>query len=615
MEDERKKLIDEEIVDEKIEEDRETTIKRISYKIMYPLMIFVALGAALAGIIIDKYFWFDLKSLSVPSNAEGNLTRLDFSGVIASTQIDTNRLDGAGARIVEKYASKGEMLSDPDFMAFHDQIMSVDYVSSAWFATDVMGYVIVGLLAIAGVMQLVFREFPSTMAFKVGARIHSSWRSATPVWLIFNAALLGLFRLLLVTSFVQAVATRTALFSLKAGLAAADWENFLAAVDKSGSRAYQLKVLMALGGWFKHDGAGWKISTFAILVSAGLCLNTVLTVFYMDTRAMRLRLKLDAKQTGTKLAIRDEMRRLPSICKIRSIWFSLSSFGLAVVVTKIAGRFVSNEGREINVRAFLTPRAETPDNLINDLIVNRTNDFWFQPPDIVDGAVLFWVPLVIMLIVGSVNRRDCASKLIEQLSYGYWIRIFSIAATIYPTASSVLKNPTCYDETIMLSWWDAIKTNEFCNDMIYSGHATLALTPAFILCFMLIYGPYEHKTLTIVTLMLCVLISCGTVIVGRFHYTADVLLSMIVCALMALIHAPAWKVIFHFRRFELKVGSVSGIERTIGQLESVGEYLYAVSKTRRIDNALTDWKSLEVRNEKIRKYLDTLQSQATDASN
>ena len=55
MEDERKKLIDEEIVDEKIEEDRETTIKRNSYKIMYPLMIFVALGAAQSQEREDEY--------------------------------------------------------------------------------------------------------------------------------------------------------------------------------------------------------------------------------------------------------------------------------------------------------------------------------------------------------------------------------------------------------------------------------------------------------------------------------------------------------------------------------------------------------------------------------
>jgi hypothetical protein len=283
-------------------------------------------------------------------------------------------------------------------------------------------------------------------------------------------------------------------------------------------------------------------------------------------------------------------------------------FGLSVIVSKFAGRFVFNEGHEINRRIFLTDRASTPESLVSDLIISNTEGFWFHPPTIVDGAVLMWVPLAVVLIIGAVNRKDCASKLIEQLAYGYWIRTFSIAATIFPASASVLQMPICYTDKVM-SLWDMMKTSEFCNDLIYSGHATLALTPSFILMFMLVYGPYEHKKATILVLTLCMLMSCMTVIVGRFHYSADVFVSVIICFLMALIHAPAWKVIFHYRRFELKVGSVTGIERTVGQLEAVGEYLYAISKTRRIDNSLTDWKAMEVRNEKIRAYLDKLQSQ------
>ena len=558
----------------------------IALKFIYPSLIAIIFGLSLASQLIDKYFV--LKSsvilIELPNQPPQNFTVPEIT--ITATHMIT--MDERFKSI--PYESNLPPLDDDDFFYFQEYFIGMRYTIIAWDTATILGYVVIVLTGLALVAQLYFRQQPSTHAFKPGSFISTSWKNALPIWLLFASACLCVVRLLLVTSFVQSLSTRWAITCIRSDLNRDDWLVFLRTFYNANPRTYQLEVLQSLGFWFQKTGVSWQFSTIALLVSMGLIDAIFIAVFYMDMRIVRFKLKLDRYHQDILAIVRGQIKSLPKQARILPLWFSAFLFVFSILFTKVVGRFVRNWGKSINRLPWTVPSEEfvTP---IDDLIISYTGNYWFNPHEVVDGTVLVWVPLVMVISLGSVDRVSSMSKFWESLAYGYLLRCVSIAVTIYPTSVAVMQSPQCYNLDQM-TFWEGMMEVDFCNDMMYSGHASLVVTPAAILILMLIYGPYKSKALPIIAVLFAGLFSCSVVVTGRFHYTADVLVTCTICSLIALVNAPAWKVLFSYGKYELRVGSTVSIHKVPALMEEIGVRVVSITKSRRIDMATTDWEHM-----------------------
>ena len=143
--------------------------------------------------------------------------------------------------------------------------------------------------------------------------------------------------------------------------------------------------------------------------------------------------------------------------------------------------------------------------------------------------------------------------------------------------------------------------------MIFSGHSVLAVVPAITLILLLVYGPFKNRVGTIVTIGIGLAISLSVILLGRFHYTADVVIAFVVCFLLVLIHSPALKIFFSYRRFEIGHGKSAQVEKVAGELESASTTIETAIKSAKIDNGLTSWTLIEEKKETIRNLLQKLQ--------
>lgn len=585
-----------------------------THKVIYPAFILLSFVFTLSGPLVNKYFWIQGGELTIPSPppATGEVKVPVYVGYVGARELDLQKDENGPVRVISYSAEGDSPLDGADFAPFRDQIIGMRYTKVAFQTIDAFGYLVMIFTITAFGLQVYYKEFPTTLAFKVGATLRNNWKNAIPVWLIFIGACIGILRLLLVTSFVQSLATRVAIHCIKLTLPDADWLRFSASMDNFNTRGFQLDVLIGLGEWYHDAGATWSYSTYAIIFAIILNLGIFVTVFYFDTRTVRLKLNMESSELAAVQLLRNQLRTLPRHCQIQPLTLSIASFMMSIIVSKITGMMAYNDGKSVNRLPWDSPVPQIPGHPINDVIISQIDGYWFNPPSIVDGTVLGWIPMVLVIIIGSVARIDALSKVIELLAYGYWIRSAAIAVTTYPTSMAVLQSPYCYT-TSKMGFFKALISGEFCNDMMYSGHATLVLTPAFVMILMLIYGPFQQKWLTISAIGICVLLSCSIVIVGRFHYTADVMVSGMICFLLAINHAPAWKVLFSYRKFELGVGSPS-IDKVAPYLEETSVKVVSITKGRRIDYSMTDWDTIERKQVVIRDFIQKLHHSPSHSS-
>jgi hypothetical protein len=571
------------------------------YKILYPLSLLVSLMFTLSGPFLNKYFVLKGGQLNIPiHNSENSLSFDVASAVLGSQELN---LVADGVSEVIPYAPGQPPLDGPDFEVFVHQIIGMNYTEVAFQAIDALAYMLMGLTGIAFLIQVVYREFPTTLSFKAGSTFKQDWKRATPVWLIFICFGFSIIRLLLVTSFVQSLSTRVAIYSVKTGMDTVEWEKFISAIKSD--KQYELSVLLALAAWFESVGATWSYSAYSILSGILLNLCIFITIFYLDTRTIRFELQMETSQLQAVQLLRNKLKLLPFHCRIIPLSMSISSFIASLVATKISGMMAFNSGLALNRLPWDSFSPSSTDHLIDDLVVSRADGYWFNPPSIVDGTVLGWIPMILVVLIGSITRIECLSKIIEVLAYGYWIRTISIYVTSFPTSMAVLQSPQCYDLQRM-SIFKAMMSNEFCNDMMYSGHATMVFTPAFTMILMLIHGPFNQKMLTLGVILVCMAFSSSVVIIGRFHYTADVLVSCIICFTLCIIHSPAWKIMFTYRKFELGIGSRESIHKVIPVMEEVGVRIVSLTKGRRIDYQLTNWDDMDRKQENIKEFINKL---------
>jgi hypothetical protein len=377
-----------------------------------------------------------------------------------------------------------------------------------------------------------------------------------------------------------------------------EWTDFLTVFSTSNPRNFQMETLRSLGEWYAEHGPSWKFSAYSLLVAIFVSNVIFVNVFYSDVKLVRSRLGVDSSLDVMK----QQMKTVPMPSTILPLWVSIVFFVGSWLCTTMVGRLVRNSGKFINLLPWVSPYDSLMDT-VDDVVLSHTGNYWFDPPTVVDGTVMGWVPLVFVVAFGSIDRVACLSKLIQSLAMGYLFRVPSIIATIFPTSTSVLQAPQCYN-TDQLSFWKGFITLDFCNDMVYSGHASLVVTPAVIIILMIVYGPYLHKVLPVVAVTVGGLFSVGVIIAGRFHYTADVLLTVGVCTLIAIVNAPAWKIIFSYSRYQLRIGSATSITKVAPLLEEACDKVVSITKSRRIDQKLTKWEDIDKKMTKLRIHIE-----------
>jgi hypothetical protein len=102
---------------------------------------------------------------------------------------------------------------------------------------------------------------------------------------------------------------------------------------------------------------------------------------------------------------------------------------------------------------------------------------------------------------------------------------------------------------------------------MFSGHTVFCFIPALIFVYSIVYGPYSYKPALISAVLLTATALSSLIVVGRLHYTADVVVAIILSALLVIMNAPVWKLLFSFRKSQLGIGSVSAIDKVPGYLE------------------------------------------------
>lgn len=571
-----------------------------------PGVLFVVAVIEFVGPVISSYFTIETESLKLSDLAGKDILLSSLKVAVNPDGLRFSMVDAVEAPDVP-YSSSGNMVFGNPYKGFDEYLVGVEYIVYAWRVVHSFGYICGGVTTVALIIQLIFRADPTTMAFKAGTTIREAWKGATPIWLTILGVFFGIGRVFASSSFIQSVAAQVAMYAVYVKSAThVEWQSFLDDLNDPLHPSYSLDVLRGMGKWMEKDGIKWGFATYFILIALVLKIIIVAGVFYLDTRVARLRLSLGSGGSPQLVtAMRQDMRRLPRHCQILPIWISISSLGTAITVTKVFGRIAFNRGRELS-RLLWTSSVELDGYLLNDLISSHTNSIWLNPAKVVDVAVLLWIPIALTVIIGSINRLDGTSKLIELLGYGYWLRVVSIAFTSFPTPTTPLQLPTCY-RTELMTFWEMVKEVEFCNDMIYSGHVTLAAIPCSILVLMIIYAPFERRWATISAIAIMGTFSALFVVIGRFHYTTDVLISIVVCSCLVLIHAPAWKILFSYRRIQTRVGTTNGVAKSIGQLEAINGVVEVSVKSTKISFDNTNWTAIEQKQNIIRAHLQKLQ--------
>jgi hypothetical protein len=568
-------------------------------------VLIVSAGLNLAGMSLEAFFTIEVEPLELPHpTSSKSLKHANLKATVTTSGLLVVEPDRSGF-MKYPFTAGERRLDDRFFERFNEYIVSMGYTSKAWIGVRWFVFMSTAMQLCGAALQLVFRTSPTTLSFKAGSTFNESWKNALPVWLTLFSCFFGLTGLILANSSVQSTATRLALHAIREKSDEITWQEFLNGLDGPQPRLYLMNTLKTLGHWFVKDGGcRWSVSTYLIMVPFILTLAAFIAVFYMDTRAVRQELHID-EDCGVSVRVKSELKRLPRHCRVLPLWLSVSLFIFANVLTKLVGRYINNNGRWLNRLPWVAGKAPPQDRIVADVVNDHTRYFWLQPSQIIDAAPMIWMPLVSVITIGSIHRTGLLSKMLEVMSYIFILRAISNSVTLLPSAMVLVQRPSCYEDDTM-SWGRMWLTGNYCNDMIFSGHSSVAIVAACVLMFMLIYGPYRSKAITISLIMLFVVFSLSLVLLGRYHYSADIILAFVVCFLVALIHSPAWKIFFYFRRFELDIGSVDGLERVCGELESISMTVEVVSKSNKIDYEKSEWQIMDQKIEKIRQYLELL---------
>jgi hypothetical protein len=465
-------------------------------------------------------------------------------------------------------------------LGFGLPITTIEYAS--WLTIPV--YMLQGatmvLTGLAIVFQLWFNQSPDSFILRPGISSRISMtkremmRSGLPGFMLLVSACVSMVLMVLVSSFMHNMVFRLVAYSIFTSGASGDQLAAYRVAMKGTSVSHkqeQLKMMQFIGRFLtdrKHVEFG--ISFYALMASIALNLSVLFVLYWNDNKAART--KVEAAAAATSVAPQavpppvenSPWTQLPWHCRVRPLWASVLIFLFGMGVTALGGNVARRRGVKMNRHPFEVDGA--PQTFIDDVVISHTKDYFFSTGGIVDAAVLVFTPIMVMLAIVSIDRLKFASKVLELYGVIFFMRGLSVMATIMPTLYNVLQHPQCWDAPgTTLS--DMLAEKEFCNDCMFSGHTVFCFLPALIFVFSIVYGPYSYKPFLIFSVILTATALTSLIVIGRLHYTSDVVVAVVLTALLVIMNAPVWKLLFSFRKSQLGAGSVSAIDKVPGFLE------------------------------------------------
>ena len=465
-------------------------------------------------------------------------------------------------------------------LGFRLPITSIEYASAAGSLVLTLEALSVCFTGLAIIFQLVFGESPDSFILRPGISSKVSvirkdmLRSGLPGFCLLVSACLSMIHAVVISSYTHNMAFRIVAFSIaNSGVGGGSLASFRVSLKGAtvSAKQEQLKLMQFIGKYLSDSkSVSFGFSFYAVLASIGLNLFVLFALYYNDNLAARVK--------TTPATDDSQWNQLPWHCRVRPLWISFLAFVVGLGVTAVGGNVARRRGVKMNRHPFEVEGAHQ--SFIDDVVISHTTDYFFSTAGIVDGAVMIFMPLLVMVAISSLDRVRFASKVLELLGIIFFMRGISVMSTIMPTLFNVLQHPQCWDSP-GTSFSDMIAEKEFCNDLMFSGHTVFCFLPALIFVFSIVHGPYSYKPALIAAVLISAAALTSLIIVGRLHYTSDVVIAITITALLVVMNAPVWKLQFSFRKSQLGLGSVSAIDKVPGYLELCLERLNLYTITMR----------------------------------
>lgn len=471
-------------------------------------------------------------------------------------------------------------------LGFRLPITSIEYASTAGSLVSIFQIISVAFTGLAIVLQLLFRKTPDSFILKPAVSSKFSLtrvenlKSGLPGFCLLLSVVFIMITTVIVSSYIHNMVYRLIAYGIF-NSGADDNTLSLLRIDAKGqvvaAKKVQLQLMQFIGSYLHHsDIVYFGFSFYASLVAIGINLALFFSLFYRDNRIARLTLANAASAAVTnsstqsveerEAAMEAQWKALPWHCRVRPIWVSSIICLVGFIVTAIGGNVARRRGVKMNRYPFEVDGGSR--SFIDDVVISRTEDYFFSTAGIVDAAVMVFMPILVTVAISSYDKVRFGSKFLELLGLIFFMRGISVMATIMPTLFNVLQHPQCWDSP-GTSLKDMLAEKEFCNDLMFSGHTVFAFLPAMIFVYSIIYGPYSYKPFLVGSVLLTATALSSLIVVGRLHYTADVVVAIVITTLLVTMNAPVWKLQFSFRKAQTCGGgsALSAIEKVPSYLE------------------------------------------------
>jgi len=485
-------------------------------------------------------------------------------------------------------------------LGFKLPITSIEYASSAGLVVRICEILALSFTGLAIILQLIFRKTPDSFVLKPTITINFSLRrietlkSGLPGFFLLLSVVSLMILTAVTSSFIHNMVYRLIAYGIfNAGADGGSLARFRVSMKGStvSAKKEQLKLMQFIGEYLnKKEIVGFGLSFFFILIAVAINLFVLFALFYRDHRIARAK---TAEAAATAAAVttlataaatsasivmnpEDQWKALPWHIRVRPLWVGALICIIGFAVTAVGGNVARRRGVKMNRYPYEVEGNSK--SFINDVVISRTDEYFFSTAGIVDAAVMVFMPILLTVSISAYDRIRFASKFLELIGIIFFMRGISVMATIMPTLFNVLQHPQCWDKPGN-SLKDMLAEKEFCNDLMFSGHTVFAFLPALIFVYSIVYGPYAYKPFIVGSVLLTATALSSLIVVGRLHYTADVVVAIILTSLLVTMNAPVWKLQFSFRKSQTGVGSVSAIDKVPSYLELCIERLNVFTMT------------------------------------
>lgn len=555
--------------------------KLLSLKVLVVVFAVMSLILLIISVVLDAY-------ILTHSSTTMNFSRLSVDIVLPDSVIGADRVvlrDIAGEHVytyvdmvgyVQKHIDdkSAETFLASDLVAslgFRLPIPTIEYAAGAGHFVSAFEIFSVICTSAAILVQLIFRRVPDSFILRPGvsARVSTAekLKSGLPGFCLLLSSMSSMLHAVVVSSYVHNFVYRIVVGSIINssidGGYLADFRTGMIG-NTVAAKQDQLRFMQFVGKYLTNkEAVSFGYSFYALIFSMVLNVIVIFALYYRDNSISRQQ-HLDVSKLPEQAPQTDVWSILPWHCRVRPILVSVGIFFFGLAVTAVGGNVARRRGVKMNRHPFEVEGV--PVSFIDDVVISHTSDYFFSTAGLVDGAVMIFMPLLVMVVISSYDRIKFLSKILELLGIIFFMRGISVMATIMPTLFNVLQHPQCWDHP-STKFMDMVMEKEFCNDLMFSGHTVFCLFPALIFVFSIVHGPYRYKPVIVLTVLLTAISLTSLIVFGRLHYTADVIVAMTITSLLVVMNAPFWKLQFSFRKSQFGVGSASAIDKVPSYLE------------------------------------------------